>query len=361
MHVFIHHLNSALLVAAIFSMAALLSTASLAGAQTVTGPVWQAPIDKAWDYGGSWYWDSNTNRIGGSITSDIIVESVEDGVIKGRIASPSGTTLSMYGNDSRVIVTYWYDSGISSPQYSVIPEKGEFSVEIPPEFIDADYVKIFVNSHSFDILPGGAYPKSSSVSTTKDGPTNKTSTTTFVTDGGLEGTVDTLVTEESTTTKKVTASEESVVTATTIIRLVEEKTTVTTPKPAGQINTTNETTTESSTTANSSLSTSTSTDKRITTTTNVTSTVSSKTETTSKTDSVVKVTTVNTNSTEITTETISLAFKTGPLTVWDKNTHFKIVGYDSYYIMQGTFKEFTYYQAHIPVAVSGAMEEYRLK
>lgn len=357
MHVTARHLNLGLMLAAIFSLVALMQTAAPARAQTVIGTMWQVPIDKAWEYGIEWHWNPSTNGIDGYMRPQIIVESVTGGVIEGRIATPSGDTLPMYGKDSRILASYGYDSGTESPQFSAMPEKGEFSIEIPEDYVDADYVELWVNGHSFQIKPSGTYPESET-STVTVGPTNSTSTSTFITEDGLEGTIEALVTEESATTTQINAGDESVVTVTTTKSFVTETTTITTPKSTDQIDTAaEEMTNASSTMSNSSSTTSTSVDERVTTVTDVMSSVSSETELTSTDKSKIEVTTVKTNSTTVTTETVSLAFEADLVTIWDNHRDFKI---DGYYVFDGAFKEHTFHQGWLNVVVSPGTTQYRL-
>lgn len=354
MHVAFRHSSIGFVMATIFSLSVLTQAAQ---AQTQIGMLWQVPIDEAWDYGIKWRENQDAGGIEGYLRPQILVEN-EDGMITGSIVAPSGDTLRMYGEESRLVVTYGYDSGKTSRMFLVTPENGEFSFEVPEEYSDAGYVKIWSNGHAFSVKPSGTYPASGN-STTIVGPTNQTSSSTFTTDDGLEGTTETVVVEEATTTVEVDADEELVVTVTTVESLVTETTTVTTPKSDNEIELAEvEMTDQSGVTSNSTSTISTSEDGRITTEKDITTNITSQTEVTSDEEQTVKVTTITTNNTSITTETVSLAFETDLVTIWDNHEYLKIDGYS---IFEGEYVEHTFCQGTIKVIINAASTEYRLE
>lgn len=355
MHVTARYANLGLTLAAIFSLSVLVQAVP-AQADDI---LWEVPIDEAWDYGISWRERPDTGGIEGYMRPQLIMESEGD-VISGRIASASGDTMKMYGEESRLVVKYGYDSGDMSGMFLVTPESGEFSFEIPADYSDADYVDIWLTGHLFNVGPSGTYPESG-VSTIITSPANQTSTETFTTGEGLEGTIETNLSEESTTTTDVDADEESVVTVTTVNELINETTTTTTPKSESDVDAAEdgekEMTSKSSTTANSLSTTSTSQDGQVETVKDVMTNVTTVTDATSDDEQTVRVTTATTNSTTITTETASLGFETELMTIWDNHEYFRVDGYS---IFEDEYEEHTFIQPTIRVIVNPAMTEYRL-
>jgi hypothetical protein len=176
----------------------------------------------------SWYWDDRTGQLAASLKSAIVITNVTDSSIEGKITSANNNnhTLHVYNDESVVMAQFGYDNEYKGDwQIATKPAGGMFSIDIPAEYADADYVKLWVNSNTFVMQPPqetDSTETSEDESSTEDSATitsttNSTTTTTTIsrtveTDPETNSTIITI-----TTVTEITPDEESDATNSTTI------------------------------------------------------------------------------------------------------------------------------------------------
>ncbi|MEO9294896.1 MAG: hypothetical protein ABI347_04780 [Nitrososphaera sp.] len=104
---------------------------------------------------GTWYLESSTRQMTVAVTPKIVITNVTDDTIEGKIVdSRTGHLLEMYGKESVIMAKFGRDNGFSGEWYIAgKPVNGKFVIQIPGEYRDADYVRLYVNSNSFSVSP----------------------------------------------------------------------------------------------------------------------------------------------------------------------------------------------------------------
>ena len=110
--------------------------------------------EEAWRIEKKLIWDSDHRTIHALIQSKINIREVAENIILGSITDINGTILEMYGKESVIMARFGYESG-EQGNWDIVsrPSKGLFSFTIPEKYLDADHVKLWVNSNSFVIQP----------------------------------------------------------------------------------------------------------------------------------------------------------------------------------------------------------------
>jgi hypothetical protein len=245
--------TSSITLSVILIGALLLLDVSSAAAQDTIVPIGQVMDDCEI----SWYWDER-NELVAKIDSQIILTNITDTHIEGKITSKnSNYTLAMYNDESIVKAQFGYNSGLEGDWYiAARPSNGMFSIEIPEEYSDTDYVKLWVNSNSFVMEPpSDAEFEDESDETLELQTENSTST--------LMSSNSTTITTSITTTTSTNSTANSTIITTTTITTIEpvnstdstnstnSTTTIITTVMTTTITPTDTITTTSTTTANS--------------------------------------------------------------------------------------------------------------
>lgn len=122
-------------------------------------------VEQAWKLEKSVIWDSKPTGIHALIQSQLRVDNVTGDVIYGRITDVNGTVIGIYGKESVIMARFGYVDGAQGKwQIVTKPSNGLFSFVIPPKYVDADYVNLWVNPNSFSIRPGTHNPENNTSS-----------------------------------------------------------------------------------------------------------------------------------------------------------------------------------------------------
>jgi len=203
--------TSSITLSAILIGALLLLDVSSAAAQDTIVPIGHVMDDCEI----SWYWNER-NELVAKIDSQIILTNITDTHIEGKITSKnSNYTLAMYNDESIVKAQFGYNSGLKDDWYiAARPSNGIFSIEIPEEYSDADYVKLWVNSNSFLMQP----PEEVEVEDESDEESElqtENSTSTVMSSNS------TIITTSITTTTSTNSTANSTIITTTTITTIE--------------------------------------------------------------------------------------------------------------------------------------------
>lgn len=118
---------------------------------------------------GTWIFEDNIGQFRVSIDAGIVIINATEDRIEGKVVDSNGNLLDMYDLESVIMATFGYDSKRNTQTYTTIPQQGTFAIEIPEEYSDADYVKLWVNGNTYTIkAPKLPLPEKEYFSTTKD-------------------------------------------------------------------------------------------------------------------------------------------------------------------------------------------------
>lgn len=166
---------------------------------------------------GTWIFEDNIGQFRVSIDAGIVIINATEDRIEGKVVDSNGNLLDMYDRESVIMATFGYDSKRNTQTYTTIPQQGTFAIEIPEEYSDADYVKLWVNGNTYTIkAPKLPLPEKEYFSTTKDiieqsngtasaeiAITNATHVTITTSQNGNNTTILTIVNTTATTTIEI--------------------------------------------------------------------------------------------------------------------------------------------------------------
>jgi len=112
-------------------------------------------LEDHWKYSVSWYWDPQFQRTMGLIEPKVVIVNQTDNHLTGYIGDANGTILTMYNDEHIVMVKYSYDQGQVTKWFLAGKmHNGWFTVDIPPEYMNAQTVSIYITNHMYVVDAG---------------------------------------------------------------------------------------------------------------------------------------------------------------------------------------------------------------
>lgn len=103
----------------------------------------------------SWKWDGDMHRTHGIIIPTLVIENQTQGRLEGYIADSKGAKLDFYDGEQVVMARFVKDNGFTS-KWGIADkiEGGNFAIQIPEQYKNADKVDIYIGNNQYTVNDG---------------------------------------------------------------------------------------------------------------------------------------------------------------------------------------------------------------